>query len=64
MVEFRIGRHGVILLVLLFLLLAGEDILIWVNTGAVPSLEFFVGMVVVLAVVALALREAISHPPP
>lgn len=64
MVEIHIGRHGVILLVLLFLLLASEDILIWVNSGTVPAIEFFAGLLLVLAVVTLAIWEANQHPPP
>lgn len=63
MVDFQIGRHGVILLVALFLLLGMEDILIWVNTGTLPAIEFFVAMFLVLGVFALAVREAVLHPP-
>lgn len=64
MVEFRIGRHGVVLLVLLFVILGSEDVLIWLNTGSLPAIEFFVGMLLVLVVVALAVHEAVLHPPP
>lgn len=64
MVDVHIGRQGVILLVILFILLAFEDILIWMNTGTIPAAEFFVAMLLVLGVVALALWEANLHPPP
>lgn len=64
MVKLRIGRHGVIILVLLFLLLGAEDVLIWYNTGALPAIEFFVAMLVVLGIVALAIYESVVHPPP
>lgn len=64
MVELDIGKHGVILLVLVFLLMGIEDILIWLNTGALPAIEFFIGIVIVLSILALAIREARHHPPP
>jgi len=64
MVQLNIGRRGVLLLVLLFVVMGIEDILIWLNTGEVPTIEFFVGMVIVLTVFALAIREANRHPPP
>jgi len=64
MVQLNIGRRGVLLLVLLFVVMGMEDILIWLNTGEVPTIEFFVGMVIVLTVFALAIRELKRHPPP
>lgn len=64
MVEADIGRNGVLVLVALFLILAAEDVLIWVRSGIVPAIEFFVGMVLVLVVVAFAIWEARHHPPP
>lgn len=64
MVELDIGKHGVILLVLLFLVMGIEDILIWLNTGALPAIEFFIAIVIVLSILALAIREARHHPPP
>lgn len=62
--SFDIGKHGVILLVLVFLLRGIEDILIWLNTGALPAIEFFIGIVIVPSILALAIREARHHPPP
>ncbi|WP_410767160.1 hypothetical protein [Haloferax sp. DFSO60] len=64
MVNFHIGRGGVVIILLLFLLLELEDILIWVNTGSLPAIEFFVATIIVLGVVAFAIREAVAHPPP
>lgn len=64
MVEIHIGRHGLYLLVLLFVILGAEDVLIWVNSGALPGIEFFAGALLVLAVFALAIHEARLHPPP
>lgn len=64
MVELHIGKHGVVLLILLFLLLGLEDVLVWVNSGTVPAVEFFVGLLLVLGVAAFAVREATLHPPP
>lgn len=63
MVEFHIGRHGVILLVACFLLLGAEDVLIWLRTGTLPAVEFFLASVLVLGVLAVAVREAVIHPP-
>jgi hypothetical protein len=63
MVNLHIGKHGVVLLVLLFLLLGIEDVLIWVRDGDLPALEFFVGLVIVLVVVAWAVRQANLFPP-
>lgn len=64
MPEIQIGRHGAIFLALLFVILTAEDILIWIRSGAVPALEFFIALLLVLGVVALAIREANLHPPP
>ena len=64
MVELHIGKHGVALLILLFLFLGLEDVLVWVNSGTVPAVEFFVGLLLVLGVAAFAVREATLHPPP
>lgn len=64
MVDVHIGRHGVILLVLLFVLLAFEDVLVWLNSGTLPAAEFFVGLLLVLGVVTFAIWEANLHPPP
>lgn len=64
MVDLHIGKHGVILLALLFVILAFEDVLIWFNRGEVPAIEFFVGLVLVLAVIAAAIYEAELYRPP
>jgi len=64
MVDLHIGRHGVVLLAILFLLLGIEDILIWLNSGEIPAIEFFLGLVLVLAVIAGAIYEAEHFRPP
>jgi hypothetical protein len=64
MVELDVGRTGVAILVLLFLLLTAEDLLVWINAGSVPGIEFFLGAAVVLVVAFFAIRQARSHPPP
>lgn len=64
MVELRIGKHGVVLLLILFLLLGVEDILVWMRAGTLPGVEFFVATAIVVAVFAFAIYEAVSHPPP
>lgn len=61
MAELRIGRHGVVLLALLVLLLGAEDIVVWVRSGELPAIEFFVGLCVVLVTIALAIYEANRH---
>ena len=62
MVDLHIGRHGVIILLVVFLLLAAEDILIWINAGVIPAVEFWFAMAIVLVIVALAIHEANLHP--
>lgn len=62
--ELGIGKKGVAIVVALFLILTAEDLIIWIRNGAVPGLEFFLGVLLVLVVVILAIREARSHPPP
>lgn len=62
--ELGIGKTGVAIVVALFLILTAEDLIIWIRSGAVPGLEFFLGVLLVLVVVILAIREARSHPPP
>lgn len=64
MVDLRIGRHGVIIILVLFLTFAIEDILIWINRGAVPGIEFFVASIVLLVVFAILIRDARNHRPP
>lgn len=64
MADLQIGRHGVILLVVLFLLLAAEDVLIWVESGVVPGVEFFLASLVVGATMAYVIREVQKYEPP
>ena len=64
MVDLHIGRHGVILLAILFVILGFEDALVWLNSGDLPAIEFFVGLILVLAMIAGAIYEADQHRPP
>ncbi|QCC50714.1 hypothetical protein [Halapricum salinum] len=64
MVDLHIGRHGVILLAILFVILGFEDVLVWLNSGDLPAIEFFVGLILVLAVIAGAIYEAEQYRPP
>lgn len=64
MVDIDVGWAGAGLLVLVFLLLGAEDVVVWLNGGAVPGVEFFVVAVLVVAVLALAIRRARANPPP
>ncbi|MFC6825751.1 hypothetical protein [Halopelagius fulvigenes] len=61
--DVRLGKHGAVLLAVLFVVLLAEDALIWLRGGAVPGIEFFAGTLAVLAVVAVAVYEANRHPP-
>lgn len=58
MVDLRIGVHGLIILLVVFLLLGLEDILIWINSGVIPGVEFLIATFIVVIVFALAIREA------
>lgn len=58
-----LGRTGVAIVVLLFLLLGVEDVYVWVDSGVVPGVEFFAALLVVLVVFVVAIREARAHPP-
>ncbi|APE94810.1 hypothetical protein [Halodesulfurarchaeum formicicum] len=64
MIRSTLGRPGIALLVIVFLVLFVEDILIWHNSGALPAIEFLLLDVAVLAVLALAIREVRRRRPP
>lgn len=64
MFSLKMGRNGVLILLFVFILLGAEDVLIWVNSGIVPGVEFFIAMLLILVVFAIAIRQAIAHPPP
>lgn len=64
MIDLHIGKHGVVLIVLMFVLLTAEDVFVWLNSGVLPGVEFFVGVLVVLGIVVFAIRESRLHPPP
>lgn len=62
--ELGLGRTGIGILLAVFLMLTASDIVIWIRDGIVPGVEFFIGTLVVLIVVFLAVRGARAHPPP
>lgn len=62
--RLRIGRTGALLVLLVFLLLAVEDVFVWLNGGAVPGIEFFVAAVLVVVLLVAGVFEAQQHPPP
>ncbi|MGM0372569.1 MAG: hypothetical protein ACQEQJ_08720 [Halobacteriota archaeon] len=64
MIRNTLGRAGIALLVIVFLVLFVEDILIWHNSGTLPGIEFLLLDVAVLAVLALAIREVRRRNPP
>ena len=59
----RVGRTGAIVLLVVFLILAVEDAIIWFSAGVVPGIEFFLALLVVLAVWYVAIRNARKNPP-
>lgn len=63
MFTLGMGRNGIVILLFVFVLLGAEDVLIWVNGGVVPGVEFFLATLLVLVVFAFAIRQAIAHPP-
>ncbi|AOW79559.1 hypothetical protein HTSR_0359 [Halodesulfurarchaeum formicicum] len=64
MIRDTLGRAGIALLVIVFLVLFVEDILIWHNSGILPAIEFLLIDIAVLAVLALAIREVRRRRPP
>lgn len=64
MERLRIGKHGVAIVAAIFLLLAVEDLFIWLHSGVVPGIEFFVASVIVVIVFVLAIRQAQKYDPP
>ena len=62
--NLQIGRTGLLIVLAIFLLLVAEDVLIWVNSGVIPGVEFFLASLLVVVVFFLAIREAGRHPPP
>ena len=57
----RIDGTGAVILLLVFLLLGAEDILIWVNGGVVPGIEFFLASLLVVGLLAVAILQARDH---
>lgn len=62
--NLRIGRTGLLIVLAVFLILVAEDVLIWINSGLIPGLEFFLASLLVVGVFILAIREARRHRPP
>jgi hypothetical protein len=63
MVEPDVGRHGLAILLVLFVILGVEDVLVWLNSGTVPGIEFFLAALLVVAIAAAAIRESSRHAP-
>lgn len=53
-----LGRTGIVVLLIAIVLLLGEDLLIFYNSGAIPAIEFLLLDVVVIVILAIAIREA------
>lgn len=58
-----IGRTGVAIILLLFVILGIEDVYVWAVSGTVPGIEFFLALLLVLVISIVAIREARAHPP-
>lgn len=58
-----VGRTGALIVVLIFGLLAAEDAFIWMNSGTVLGIEFFVAGVLALFLIGAGMWEARQHPP-
>jgi hypothetical protein len=59
-----LGRTGIVVLVIASVLLLGEDLLILYNTGVLPAIEFLLLDIVVIGILAIAIREARRRIPP
>ena len=59
--RLRIGRTGAVIVLLVFLLLAAEDMLIWVNGGVIPGIEFFLAALLVVGLFVVAILQARGH---
>lgn len=55
--DLHIGRTGLILVFVVFLLLAVEDVFIWLNRGVVPGIEFFVASLILVGLLVLAINQ-------
>lgn len=58
-----IGRTGVAIILLLFVILGVEDVYVWAVSGTLPGVEFFFALLLVLVISFVAIREARAHPP-
>lgn len=63
MADFHVGRTGAIVLLVVFALLVVEDVLIRLNRGIVPGIEFFLASVLVAVVLAYVINTALRHDP-
>lgn len=59
-----LGRTGTAVLIIAIILLLGEDLLIFYNSGAIPALEFLLLDALVIAILFVAIQVARRHRPP
>lgn len=64
MLRVDLGRTGLVVLAIVFGLLAGEDLLIYLNRGTLPAIEFLLIDVLVLGIIIVAITEARRRQPP
>jgi hypothetical protein len=60
----NLRRSGIVVLGALLLLLIGEDLLIWYNTGTIPGPTILAVEVVAVVLFAAAIRAASRSRPP
>ncbi len=56
-----LGRTGKIVIVIVFGLLAGENLFIWLNSGVIPAIEFLLLDALVVVIVAAVIIGARRH---
>ena len=64
MIGESLGRTGIVVLLIAIAILGGENLLIFLNSGALPAIEFLLFEAVVIAILAIAIREARRRRPP
>lgn len=55
--DLNIGRTGLIIVLVVFLLLAIEDILIWLNSGVLPGIEFLIAALLLAGLFLMGINQ-------
>lgn len=59
-----LGRTGTALLIIVIVILLGENIFIYYNSGVLPAIEFLLFDALVIGILAIGIREARRRTPP